>query len=265
MADDEKDDIAFLKVTATVRPTPPPPLPLRPTPPVFGERVSYAGHPYDLWWQCYPPKETISRLNYSDNPDLLLFTDPVPQHGLSGGPLSDEAGNLLGIIYGHTVGSNSVAIRISVVLSLLKQLGVTPSQSIFLSVQVLPRQPAPNSELNGTWQGKLVRNLIDGEDALGFKAELTFNGPVFGGDGYEIGFSVLATSIVGKLEGDLVQFTESYLSGLGQIRHAVAFRGKLDRPTQTIEGTWTGDAVQNDKQETGTFLLRLNLAISVKP
>ena len=253
---EEEDDIVFLTMASKKRTAPA--LPLRNDSIVQGERVNYTGHPGELEWQCYPNIQTISRQDYGQNKELFLFTNPgeaLP--GLSGGPVSDAAGNLLGIIVNHISG-NAAAIKISIVLSLLKSLGVAPSQTVVLSIEISPKQRSRNSELNGSWQGKLARTLMDGEDVLGFNADLTFEGDDFVGPGFEVKFSVLRTSIVGKLEGDRVQFTQSYVGGLDQSRHTMAFRGRLDRITQTIEGTWTGDAVQNEKQESGTFLLRLS-------
>lgn len=85
---------------------------------------------------------------------------------------------------------------------------VDPSQAVPSPVEAA-QQKVFNSELNGVWRGKLVRNLIDGEDALGLRAELTFNGSEFTGQGYERKISVLQTSVVearrrsGPIHGEL--------------------------------------------------------------
>lgn len=128
---------------------------------------------------------------------------------------------------------------------------------------VQPSKHALNSDLDGSWNGKLVRTLIDGDDILRLNAKLTFTGSDFTGSGYETKVGTLGISIVGKLEGNQIQFTGSYL-GIGQIRRTVEFRGKLDRSSNTIEGAWNGDAMQNGRQEAGTFQLQLNSASPAK-
>jgi hypothetical protein len=127
--ENEEDDVAFLTVPPS-GPTPPP-LPLRNDPIEEGEIVNYVGHPGELEWQCYPGNQRVSRRDYGPNKELFLFTNPAGEalHGLSGGPVSDVAGNLLGIIFGQISG-NASAVKISLVLSLLNGIGGPPSKTI---------------------------------------------------------------------------------------------------------------------------------------
>jgi hypothetical protein len=91
---------------------------------------------------------------------------------------------------------------------------------------------------------------------MGFFADLNFEGSDFAGPAGEKKITVLPTSIVGKLDGDKVRFTQSYTGTVDKVRHTADFAGTLNRADQTMAGTWTGNVVQNGKQETGTFVLR---------
>ena len=93
-------------------------------------------------------------LTYANNRELFLFSDSgASEPGLSGGPVSDSAGNLLGIIYGHVTG-NDIAVDISVALTLLlKELHVAPSHTVVLSsTRHFPEKESTDVETDGVGQ-----------------------------------------------------------------------------------------------------------------
>jgi S1-C subfamily serine protease len=86
-----------------------------------GERVSFVGHPEDLDWQCYFNTDAISRLEYSGDDRLFLFSNPRKKPGASGGPVFDQFGNVIGIVLGEHASGDAIAIRIGEVSRILRE------------------------------------------------------------------------------------------------------------------------------------------------
>jgi hypothetical protein len=116
----------------------------------MGERVGYLGHPGELRWQCYPAKEVVSRLSVQGDDRQFFFTNPNTLRGLSGGPVFDESGRLLGMIIGQSSSSNAIAVRISSIVRILEdEVGVrldsVSSGNVGAGTRTLPAggDPAP--------------------------------------------------------------------------------------------------------------------------
>src|SRR5258706_2730901 len=70
-------------------------------------------------WQCYLNKDVITRLSYREDDRLFLFSNPTVREGLSGGPVFDQQGSLIGLISSESSTKDSVAVRISSVLRIM--------------------------------------------------------------------------------------------------------------------------------------------------
>jgi hypothetical protein len=113
-------DVAVLKVSSTIVSFPKlPAAVLRSSGIQSGERVSYVGHPMGVNWQCYLNKDVITRLSYREDDRLFLFSNPTVREGLSGGPVFDQQGSLIGLITSESSTKDSVAVRISSVLRIM--------------------------------------------------------------------------------------------------------------------------------------------------
>jgi Trypsin-like peptidase domain len=81
---------------------------------IQGEAVSFTGHPGELAWQCYKDTASISRLSYEEDDRKFVFASPQVQPGVSGGPVFDRQGRLIGIVTDKLErGTNAIAVRIA--------------------------------------------------------------------------------------------------------------------------------------------------------
>ena len=78
----------------------------------LNEPVSIIGHPTGLNWQCYTGIDTVTRLDFEGDSAYFLFTNPMVQPGLSGAPLFNDDGEVIGIALGRAPSGNGKAIHI---------------------------------------------------------------------------------------------------------------------------------------------------------
>lgn len=126
--DDKKLDIALLSVSGAEGASLPVNLPVLGVSDVIkvGSPVHAIGHLADTGW--ITRQESVTLLTHPSDSQKFLYSSPDVSRGISGGPVFNEKGLLLGIVLNRWPSGDAVALRILAVLKVLRdEWKVTPN------------------------------------------------------------------------------------------------------------------------------------------